>query len=283
MSRLSGDLIRHGLPTYVFGQNIIYTEQTGSTNSELKRLARWGAPEGMLYITDEQLVGRGRLERSWQAPPQSSLLMSLLFRPGPLIAPHQAQRLTMLCSLALADAIEEHTELSPGVKWPNDLVWVDGKKLAGILTELDIEGDQLNWVVVGLGLNVNVDFSGQTKAEADRPGRPGSGGPPLAQTATSLSMIMSRDTSGLRLPLVKSFLFNVEQRYNVLRQGRLPHQDWQERLVGLGQPVKVTVMEEAHPYEGVMSGVDENGALLLTLANGSTVTIFAGDVTLRSK
>lgn len=282
MSRLSGDLIRHKLPTYIFGQNVIYTEQTGSTNTELKRLARWGAPEGMLYITDEQLVGRGRLERSWHAPAQSSLLMSLLFRPTGVVAPHQAQRLTMLCSLALADAIEQHTELSPGLKWPNDLVWSDGKKLAGILTELDIEGDQLNWAVVGLGLNVNLDFSGQTEAEADRPGRPGSGGAPLAQTATSLSMIMGRDTSGLRLPILQSFLFNVEQRYNALRQGQLPHQDWQERLVGLGQMVKVTILEGAHRYEGIMTGVDENGAVLLTQADGSTVTIFAGDVTLRS-
>ncbi len=156
MSRLSGDVVRHGLPTYVFGQNVIYTEQTGSTNTELKRLARWGAPEGMLYLTDEQLVGRGRMERSWHAPPESSLLMSLLFRPAGLVAPTQAQRLTMLCSLALADAIELHTELSPDLKWPNDLVWIDGKKLAGMLTELEIEGDTLTWVVVGLGLNVNV-------------------------------------------------------------------------------------------------------------------------------
>lgn len=281
MSRLSGDLVRHGLPTYVFGQNVIYVEQTGSTNTELKRLAQWGAPEGMLYLTDEQLVGRGRLERSWYAPPQSSLLLSLLFRPGDLVAPHQAQRLTMLCALALADAIELHTELSPGVKWPNDLVWTDGKKLAGILTELDIEGEQLNWAVVGVGLNVNVDFSQQVQADPDRPGRPGSGGPPLAQTATSLSMIMKRDTGGLRLPILQSFLFNVERRYEALRQGRLPHQEWQERLVGLGQTAKITVIDAAEAYEGLLAGVDENGALLLTQTDGSTVTIYAGDVTMR--
>jgi BirA family biotin operon repressor/biotin-[acetyl-CoA-carboxylase] ligase len=281
MSRLSGDLVRRGLPTYVFGQNVVYTEQTGSTNTELKRLARWGAPEGLLYLTDEQLVGRGRLERSWHAPAGSSLLMSLLFRPAGLVAPAQAQRLTMLCALALADAIELHTELSPGLKWPNDLVWRDGKKLAGILTELDIEGESLNWVVVGLGLNVNVDFSRQTQAESDRPGRPGSGGPPLAQLATSLSMIMGRDTGGLRLPILQSFLFNVEQRYEALRQGKLPHHEWQERLVGIGQPVTVTVLSEGQRQEGILAGVDENGALLLTQADGSTIPIFAGDVTLR--
>lgn len=282
MSRLSGDLVRHRLPTYVFGQNVIYSEQTGSTNTELKRLARWGAPEGLLYLTDEQLVGRGRLERSWHAPAGSSLLMSLLFRPKGWVAPHQAQRLTMLCALALADAIELHTELSPGLKWPNDLVWIDGKKLAGILTELDIEDDQLNWAVIGIGLNVNVDFSRHTEAEPDRPGRPGSGGPALAQTATSLSMIMGRDTGGLRLPILQSFLFNVEQRYEALRRGELPHREWQERLVGIGQAVAVTNLGDAHPYEGTLAGVDENGALLLTQADGSTITVFAGDVTLRS-
>jgi len=281
MSRLSGDLVRRGLPTYVFGQNVVYTEQTGSTNTELKRLARWGAPEGLLYLTDEQLVGRGRLERSWHAPAESSLLMSLLFRPAGLVAPAQAQRLTMLCALALADAIELHTELSPGLKWPNDLIWRDGKKLAGILTELDIEGETLNWVVVGLGLNVNVDFSRQTQVEPDRPGRPGSGGPPLAQLATSLSMIMGRDTGGLRLPILQSFLFNVEQRYEALRRGKLPHHEWQERLVGIGQPVTVTLLNEGQRQEGILAGVDENGALLLAQADGSTISIFAGDVTLR--
>jgi len=82
MRELSGDLIRHKLPTRTFGQNVVYTAQIGSTNTELKQLARGGAPEGMLYITDEQLVGRGRLKRNWFAPPGSSLLMSL---SGPAI------------------------------------------------------------------------------------------------------------------------------------------------------------------------------------------------------
>ena len=82
MAKLSGDLIRHKLSTFICGQNVVYTAQTGSTNTELKGLARGGAPEGLLYITEEQLAGRGRLDRSWYAPAGSSLLMSLLFRPG---------------------------------------------------------------------------------------------------------------------------------------------------------------------------------------------------------
>jgi BirA family biotin operon repressor/biotin-[acetyl-CoA-carboxylase] ligase len=93
---------------------------------------------------------------------------------------------------------------------------------------------------------------------------------------------MKRDTAGLRLPILRSFLFNVEQRYNALRQGQLPHQEWQERLVGLGNIVTVTVLEGGQSEEGVMVGVDENGALLLRRADGSITPIFAGDVTLRS-
>ncbi len=280
MARISGDLVRHRLPTHVFGQNVVYVEQTGSTNTELKALARWGAPEGLLYLTNEQLAGRGRLERKWHAPAGSSLLLSLLFRPGSSLAPHQAQRLTMLCALAMADAVKTHTGLEPGLKWPNDLVWGDGKKLAGVLTELEIENDQLAWVVVGLGLNVNVDFN-QLDREFALPGTAGNGGPPLAAVATSLSMIMQEDADGLRLPILQSFLVNVERRYEALRRGELPHREWRERLVGLEQPVTVISADGSSKQEGIMAGVNEDGALLLRLADGSTIPIYAGDVTVR--
>lgn len=280
MARMSGDLVRHRLATRVFGQNVVYVEQTGSTNTELKALARWGAPEGLLYLTNEQLAGRGRLERKWHAPADSSLLLSLLFRPGSILAPHQAQRLTMLCALALADAVKTHTGLEPGVKWPNDLVWTDGKKLAGVLTELEIENDRLAWVVVGLGLNVNVDFK-QLEREGGLPGSSGNGGPPLASVATSLSMILQEDTDGLRLPILRSFLVNVERRYNALHQGYLPHQEWRERLVGLEQPVTVISADGSSKQEGIMAGVNEDGALLLRQPDGSVVPIYAGDVTVR--
>jgi BirA family biotin operon repressor/biotin-[acetyl-CoA-carboxylase] ligase len=278
MTKLSGDLVRHQLSTRLFGQNVVYTEQTGSTNTELKELARWGAPEGLLYLTDEQLAGRGRLKRRWYAPAGSSLLMSLLFRPGEIVTPGQSQRLTMLCALALADAVETQTGLEPGLKWPNDLVWKDGKKLAGILTETEIEDNRLSWAVVGLGLNVNVDFKKQSESyETDRSDN---GDAPLSQTATSLSMILGRDTSQLRLPILQNFLVNVERRYETLQQGQLPHHEWRSRLVGLGQPVTVI---EAHDntHQGIMTDVDENGALLLQRADGSVVTFLAGDVTLR--
>jgi len=278
MSQLSGDLVRHKLPTYVFGQNVIYTRRIGSTNTELKKLARQGAPEGLLYLTEEQLAGRGRMGRQWYAPAGTSLLLSLLFRPGDFLGPSQNQRLTMLCALAMADAIKTHTDLNPGLKWPNDLVWQDNKKLAGILTEAEIEGDQLSWVVVGLGLNVNLDFR---KTETQSAGKSGNGHTPLSETATSLSMILKRDTGQLRLPILQKFLFNVERRYEVLRQGRWsPQQEWRSRLVGLGQPVTIAGVN-GDLHKGIMADVDENGALKLQQADGSIKTFLAGDVTLR--
>lgn len=281
MKQLSGDLVRHKLGTRTFGQNVIFTEQTGSTNTELKRFARMNAPEGMLYLTDEQLVGRGRLNRSWHAPPGSSLLLSLLFRPGDFIPPAQTQHLTMLCALAMADAVDAEAGVKPGVKWPNDLVWKDGKKLGGILTESEIEDQRLGWVVVGLGLNVNIDFSRHTQPEPDRPGQPNSGHLPLAQTATSLSMILGRDTGKLRLPILQHFLRNVERRYQALKQGHSPKNEWQGRLVGIGKKVTATILNGARQYRGVITGVDENGALLIRQPDGTVVTILAGDVTLR--
>lgn len=281
MTHLSGDMIRHKLPTYTFGQNVVYTEQTGSTNTELKRLAQNGAPEGLLYITNEQLVGRGRLERSWRAPAGSSLLMSLLFRPGQFISPAQTQQLTMLCSLAMIDSIQGNTGLLPGVKWPNDLVWGDGKKLGGILTESEFEGDRLNWVIVGIGLNVSVDFSESTESEPDRPGKPDTGHPPLSQIATSLSMIMGKDTTHLRLPILQGFLKNVEQRYTALQRGVSPHFEWQRRLVGIGKAVTVTMLDNGEKYQGIITSVNENGALRLRQDDGSMLTVLAGDVTLR--
>jgi BirA family biotin operon repressor/biotin-[acetyl-CoA-carboxylase] ligase len=278
MSQLSGDLVRHKLATRSFGQNIVYTERIGSTNIELKALARQGAPEGLVYLTNEQVAGRGRLEgRKWVAPAGSSLLFSLLIRPTELLPPHQAQQLTMIGGLALANAVERQTGLRPGLKWPNDLLWQDGKKLAGILTELEIEEDRLIWAVIGIGLNVNLDFSKNSELE-NLAGKSGNGGPPLVHTATSLSMILGRDTSADRLPILQRFLENAERRYEALQQGARFHQEWSGRLVGIGQPVTVTSSHKV--YKGIMVGVDENGALQLETKEGPIETILAGDLTI---
>ena len=258
---LPAETIRSGLRTRFVGQTVYYWPAIGSTNDELKQLADEGAPEGTLAIADEQLAGRGRLGRTWVAPAGSSLLMSLLFRPV-FLAPTQAQQLTMVCSLAAADAITDITSLQPGLKWPNDL-FLDGKKLAGVLTELGFEGERLAWAVVGMGLNVDTDFSDW---------------PDLADTAISLATALGQPVS--RLQLLRSYLAGVEARYEALRAGHSPHREWAARLVTLGQPVTVNAPDGA--YRGIAEDVDEAGALLLRSPDGQMMRILAGDVTLQA-
>lgn len=253
-----GEKIAAQLPTKIFGKNTVYFKQITSTNDYLKKILTDNTPEGTLVLTEEQTAGRGRFDRTWVAPPRSSLLTSLLFRPD-FLPPAQAQLLTMLCSLAVADAIAEQTGIAVGLKWPNDVVF-GGRKLAGILTELGIVGEQLDWVIVGMGLNVNIDF-----AAAE---------PALAKTATSLQMIAGRAIP--RGGLLPAYLMQVEKRYDALRRGESPLAEWRSRLETLGKPVRVNTPQGM--VSGVAEDVSDSGALLLRREDGRLEEILAGDV-----
>ena len=265
MERLSVENIEKGLTTAFMGRKIAYYRSIGSTNDVVKALAAQGAPEGTLVIADEQTAGKGRLGRRWLAPPGTSLLMSLLFRPH-FLAPYQAQRLTMICSLAVVEAIEALTGLTAAIKWPNDIV-VQGKKAGGILTELGSSGEHLDYAVVGLGLNVTLDF-GAVEAMAE-----------LATTATSLSQELGREVS--RLALLWGILENVEGRYQRLGAGELPHDEWTSHLVTLHNYIVVDTPQGI--VEGWAESVDADGALILRTHRDERQRILAGDVTLRKR
>jgi BirA family biotin operon repressor/biotin-[acetyl-CoA-carboxylase] ligase len=275
MDRIDPSSIQATLTTRVFGRELVYLPRTGSTNDVAKDLAAQGAPEGTVVLADEQMAGRGRMGRRWLAPPGTCLLCSILFRPH--LPPTQAQRLTMLCSLAAADAVEQVAGLRVSVKWPNDLVvksqipnlqspisnlqsqaW---PKLAGVLTETGVIGDRLDFVVVGIGINVNV--------EPDLL-------PSLATDATSVLAEVGRRVD--RGALLVALLAGVERRYEALRAGASPHREWAARLATLGRPVAVTTSEGV--LTGVAESVDEDGALLLRTPDGALRRLLAGDVTL---
>jgi len=260
LDELSVARIKSGLRTSLLGRHVVYRPSVGSTNDVARELAEEGAPEGTLVIADEQRAGRGRLGRRWLAPKGSSLLMSLLFRPP--LAPHQAGRLTMICSLAIADAIEEVTGLRPGLKWPNDIL-LGGRKAGGILTELGTTGERLDYAIVGVGLNVNLDVAQF---------------PEIAATATSLSRELGREVP--RLEVLWAILAEIEERYLRLRAGLSPHEEWAARLVTLHQQVRVTTPQGV--LEGWAEGVDADGALILLLPDGRRRRLLAGDVTLRA-
>jgi BirA family biotin operon repressor/biotin-[acetyl-CoA-carboxylase] ligase len=240
----------------------LYLPETDSTNDVARGLARDGAAEGTLVLAEHQTAGRGRLNRRWHAPPGSSLLMSLIFRPT--LAPDQIQQLTMACGLAVVDAIAATTGLQAGLKWPNDIL-VAGNKVGGILSEVELRGDRVDFAVVGIGLNVNLE-----------PGQLPAG---LAVPASSLSSELGRPVDRLRL--LRDLLRAVEGRYLALCQGALPHKEWSQRLTTLGQTVVVRQGEDS--LEGVAEGVAANGALLLRLPDGEQRSILAGDVSLRAK
>lgn len=263
MPLLAVDAIRAGLNTRFVGQNLVYLPETGSTNDEARRLAQAGAPQGTLVITDHQTAGRGRLDRRWLAPPGSSLLMSLVFRPD--LAPHQTQRLTMICGLAVLDAVESETGLRLGLKWPNDVV-AGETKVAGILTEIGLTGYSVDHVVVGVGLNVNLD-------PAQLPGE-------LLMPAASLSTVLGQNVP--RLPLLLAFLRAVEGRYLALEASHSPHAEWAARLVTLGRPVVVSD-QGGQAVEGLAEAVNADGALLVRLEDGQLRAVLAGDVTLHKE
>jgi BirA family biotin operon repressor/biotin-[acetyl-CoA-carboxylase] ligase len=238
-----------------------YVPVVTSTSDVAKRLAEEGCGEGTVVAADFQTEGRGRLGRRWEAPPGSSLLLSFVFRPS--LRPHEAQRVTMLCALAVTDAVEQETGLKAGLKWPNDIVF-EGAKLGGILAEASLRGESLAYLVVGLGLNVNLDPDQLCE------------GPVVP--VTSLSRAVGRRVR--RLPLMCSLLYAVETRYGALQRGWSPRDEWAARLTTLGRPVKVS--GSGHPIEGIAAGVDEDGALLVQRVDGRMERVLAGDVTLRT-
>ncbi|HET89714.1 MAG TPA: biotin--[acetyl-CoA-carboxylase] ligase [Chloroflexi bacterium] len=265
MDRLNLAGLEVALTTQHLGHPLVFLPSTGSTNDVAKELAAQGAPEGTVVAADAQTTGRGRLGRRWSAPPGSSLLCSILFRPTlPL---EQAPWLTMLCALALADAVKQTTGLQVALKWPNDVVVPSStrtpswRKLAGILTETEVTGEHLNIVIVGLGCNVNV----APHHLAD-----------LAPNATSLLAEIGQPVE--RGELLAALLARVEARYARLRAGASPHAEWASRLATLGHAVEATTATGS--LTGVAEAVDEHGALLLRTPNGARHRLLSGDVTL---
>lgn len=256
MQELTPGRTREGLATKFLGQEIVYFESVGSTNEVAKGLADKGTPEGTLVIAEEQTAGRGRRGRRWVAPAGTSLLFSILLYPT--LTLEEVPRLTMLASLAIAEAIESVTGLPVRFKWPNDIL-SRGRKAGGVLTEVGTTGERLDYVVVGIGLNVNWDPSKL---------------PELAGKATSLSEELGREVS--RLELLQRLLLYMEKGYLRLQEGYSPHEVFTSRLANLGHKVKVALPRGE--MEGFVEGVDAQGALLLRKGDCTRVRVTMGEV-----
>ncbi len=227
-----------------------------STNDKIRALAEAGEPEGALVVADFQTAGRGRMSRAWQAPPGSSLLFSLLLRPP--IGPAQALLPVMAVSLGVMEGIRRVCDLPACLKWPNDIL-IRGKKAGGILCELGLDGAALNYVIVGVGLNVNFDP------------RAVEGIPP---DATSIQVELGRRQP--RAALLRAILEEIEPRYRKIVRGESLREEWARALATLGRRVKVILSEGE--FSGTAETVDESGALIVRLDDSSPRTVLAGDV-----
>jgi BirA family biotin operon repressor/biotin-[acetyl-CoA-carboxylase] ligase len=239
------------------GTRVILLPETTSTNTFAFRLAEEGAAEGTVVVANQQTGGKGRLGRVWASPPGVNLYCSIILRPA--IQPVAAPQLTFLSVIAVARAIEALTPLETRIKWPNDLL-VNGKKVAGLLNEMSAETDKVNFVILGIGVNLNMT-AGQFPAELRHP-------------ATSLYLETGMKVD--RTEFAKRLLLEFDKLYAVfLREGYEPaRQEWLERSRLAG--VTVTVTDGGRVRSGRVAGIDEFGALLLE----SGEQILSGDLVL---
>ena len=252
--------IQSGLETDRFGRRIHLFPQVTSTNAVAFRLARRGEQEGAVVLAEAQTAGKGRMGRRWESPAGANIYLSLILRPH--IPPSNMPLITLMTAIACAQAIEEVIGRLPEIKWPNDLLF-SGKKIGGILTEADMEMDAINFVVVGIGINVNMRRRAFPAAIRD--------------TATSLREESGKEIS--RIHLIQAVIRQMERWYDILArgQGNAIRERWQELARIKGKQITVKFMHDI--VQGTARGLDEDGALLVESDSGTVRRIVAGDVT----
>ncbi len=256
---LDGADIRARLSTTILGSEIFAFGRVGSTNDVATALARGGAPDGSLVIAEEQTKGRGRLGRRWHSPPSAGLWFSLILKPD--LSPEASTTLSLAAALGIATALDEAYGIPARIKWPNDVL-VHGRKICGILTEAEFLGRALNFVVVGIGINV-------LGGEADFPSE-------IRDIATSIRMEAGDGMT--RSDVLVAVMEAIEREY--VRLGKRGFSELKGDL--LGKSSLVGEMIRVHTGGGLIEGmavdIDDRGALILRHDDGSLERILAGDV-----
>ena len=247
--------LRGGLYTRLVGRRIMFFQNLGSTMDEADRHGANRVADGTVVVAETQQASRGRFGRTWVSQP-GNLYFSVVFYPTlqtlPLLSP--------LAGVAVVRAIAKTTGLQPRIKWPNDVL-IDGKKVAGILVESVISGEEVHYAVLGIGVNVALD--------AEALGE-------LSATATSLNAATAREVP--REGLLRRLLQELDGLYLALRKGESPIEDWQGLLDTLG--CRITASAGKESPTGMAESVDDLGNLLLRLDDGRLVRLTTGDVTL---
>jgi BirA family biotin operon repressor/biotin-[acetyl-CoA-carboxylase] ligase len=234
-----------------------------STNESAKRIAAEGAPEGTIVLAEKQTVGRGRMGRIWASPAGVGIWLSLVLRPP--IMPSQAAQLTFVSAVVICHAVRDFTGLDAQIKWPNDIM-INGKKICGILTELSAEIDQINYVVAGIGINVNHQKKDFPLDIVDR--------------ATSLMLVSGKTYR--RIELLVNILANYDKVYLEYQKKGFSYilEQWRKLNCTLGHEVKVISQDEV--YYGTAIDIDKDGQLMVQTPEGDLRYVIVGDVSIRT-
>jgi BirA family biotin operon repressor/biotin-[acetyl-CoA-carboxylase] ligase len=261
-SSLTKERILAGLKTRELGQHLSVFSETPSTQKIAHHLAEDGAEHGTVVIADEQTNGRGRLGRQWSSPKGEGISMTLILRPDLQI--RYTPQLTLLASVAVIKGIQEVTGAECGIKWPNDILF-EGKKLVGILTELQAEGANVKAVIIGIGINVNTED--QSFPEE------------LRRIACSLKTITGKEWD--RVAIIQAILKHFETLYHLyLEDGfDIIKSLWETYALSLGKIIYARI-NTGEVIKGLAKGINEDGVLLLEDGNGKLHHIYSADIDL---
>jgi len=253
--------IQKELSTIYVGQKIYYFYDLESTNITAKEKAlstKEKIDECTVIIAEKQTGGKGRLGRKWLSPKGGIWLSIILY---PQISPSYIPRITLMTAVAVVKAIEKYTQIEAKIKWPNDIL-VNGKKACGILTEMSAELDLINWVVVGIGINANIN---QGEFTDD-----------LRDTSISLKEVLGKEIS--RISLVRTLLKEFEKDYEALKRREFPSilKEWKLFSNTLGKTIKVNIGEQI--VTGKAIDINEKGALIVKKQDGELVEIISGTI-----
>lgn len=251
--------VEDGLAPKRLGTPLHYFREIDSTNNYARALAERGEPQGAIVIAERQTLGRGRLGRRWVSPPYVNLYCSIILRPT--LPPAHTPRITLTAAVALADAIESFGPVAPVIKWPNDILAGD-KKLAGVLTEAVSNSQRVEFVILGIGVNLNFPLDSMP--------------PEIRERATSLSALAGKSVS--REGFLRRLLQDLDRCYGILEEtgfaALAPR--WDARFGLRGRRVRVEMTDRT--IIGRAIGIDADGALIIELPDGGRQRIVAGDV-----
>lgn len=257
--KVSDNTIQWGLNTKWLGHHIVHKQTTSSTQHVAHQKVREDGGHGTVIVADKQTKGKGRMNRKWHSSHHQGVWMSIILKP--VLAPQLAPQLTLLTATVLADVISASSQLKPQIKWPNDIL-INEKKVAGILTEMQAEQDQIQYIVIGIGMNVHHDLEVLPSE--------------LKNKATSLK-IESRSAWNLR-KLIQDILVQFEKTYDIyLNQGfpKIKHK-WESYGFKIGEPILIKTLNKQ--WEAIFDGIAEDGALMVKNNDDTIQKVYSAEI-----